>query len=198
MATHEGSVHDDRQLAAHDPDVLASDARIRTLVAEHRRFLGYLERRLGDRAEAEDVLQEAFVRSLAAAPAGDDERLVAWFFRVLKNAVVDQRRRTSARARALERLVDEDVTAQELEAEACRCVLALTEHLRPDYRDALRRIELDGVPVKDFALEAGVSAQNAAVRVFRARRALERELARACGTCATHGCLDCSCGASAG
>ena len=175
-----------------------SDGRVQTLVGEHRRFLDWLERRVGDRALAEDILQEAFVRSLDKLPPGDGERLVSWFFRVLKNAVVDHHRRGGARARALERFSQElDEADPEVESEACRCVLALTDHLRPDYRAALRRIELDGVAVKDFAAEAGITPQNAAVRVFRARRALEQELSRACGTCATHGCLDCSCGAGA-
>jgi RNA polymerase sigma-70 factor (ECF subfamily) len=31
------------------------------LVDNHRQFLGFLERRLGDRALAEDILQDAFV-----------------------------------------------------------------------------------------------------------------------------------------
>lgn len=180
----------------HHHDDSHDDARVKTLVAEHRRFLGYLERRIGDRALAEDILQEAFVKSLGRLPAGDDEKLVAWFFRVLKNTITDQHRRTDARGRALDRLAHELAEATsdaELEAEACRCVLALSEHLEPNYRDALRRIEVDGLAVKDFALEVGITPQNAAVRVFRARRALERELAKACGTCATHGCLDCSC-----
>lgn len=177
------------------PGAAPSDQRVRTLVGEHRRFLEWLERRVGDRALAEDILQEAFVRSLDKLPPSDGERLVAWFFRVLKNAVVDHHRRGDTRARALERFAHElDEADAEAEAEACRCVLSLTDHLRPDYRDALRRIELDGVAVKDFAAEAGITPQNAAVRVFRARRALQQELSRACGTCATHGCFDCSCG----
>jgi hypothetical protein len=32
------------------------------LVESHRQFLGFLERRLGDRALAEDLLQDAFVK----------------------------------------------------------------------------------------------------------------------------------------
>nr|MBA3538947.1 RNA polymerase subunit sigma-70 [Deltaproteobacteria bacterium] len=63
-----------------------------------------------------------------------------------------------------------------------------------EYADALRRIEVDGVSVKDYAEEAGISSSNAGVRVFRAREALRRQVARSCGTCATHGCLDCTCG----
>ena len=57
----------------------------------------------------------------------------------------------------------------------------------------IRRIDLEGLPVKDFAAEKGLSANHAGVRVFRAREALRRQVSRSCGTCAEHGCLDCSC-----
>jgi len=46
--------------------------------------------------------------------------------------------------------------------------------------------------VKDYADEAGISSSNAGVRIFRAREAL-KQVARSCGTCATHGCVDCTC-----
>jgi RNA polymerase sigma-70 factor (ECF subfamily) len=52
---------------------------------------------------------------------------------------------------------------------------------------------VDGTAVKDYAAHAGISASNAGVRVFRAREALRKQVARVCGTCAEHGCLDCSC-----
>jgi hypothetical protein len=44
----------------------------------------------------------------------------------------------------------------------------------------------------------GLSANNAGVRVFRARAALRSQVTRSCGSCATHGCLDCTCGAPVG
>ena len=76
-------------------------------------------------------------------------------------------------------------------AAARRGRLAAT--LKPEFSDALLRIELDGISVKDYATEAGISNSNAAVRVFRAREALRKQVARSCGTCADHGCLDCTC-----
>jgi RNA polymerase sigma-70 factor (ECF subfamily) len=48
--------------------------------------------------------------------------------------------------------------------------------------------------VKAFAEAAGITPNNASVRLFRAREALRQQLQRSCGTCAEHGCLDCSCG----
>jgi RNA polymerase sigma-70 factor (ECF subfamily) len=77
----------------------------------------------------------------------------------------------------------------------CQCVARLADNLKPEYAEALRRIEVDGVAVKDYAVEAGITSNNAAVRVFRAREALKKQVVRSCGTWADHGCLDCTCGA---
>jgi len=63
-------------------------------------------------------------------------------------------------------------------------------------RDALQRIDVDGVAVKAYADDAGISPSNAGVRVFRAREALRKQVARSCGTCAEHGCFDCTCAAA--
>jgi len=78
--------------------------------------------------------------------------------------------------------------------EACRCILGLAETLRPEYAAALRRVDVEGTAVQDFAREAGITANHASVRLFRAREALAKRLRATCRTCAEHGCLDCVCG----
>jgi RNA polymerase sigma-70 factor (ECF subfamily) len=176
---------------------------VTTLVKNHRDFLAFLQSRLHDRALAEDILQEAFVRGLdRLGTLANDESATAWFYRILRNAVVDHhRRRTSvdkrleAFAAELERHVEPD---GEVRGAVCRCVGELASTLKPEYAQALRRVEIDGVAVKDYAAEAGITSNNAAVRVFRAREALRKQVARSCGTCADHGCLDCSCDRSKG
>jgi len=178
--------------------VTESASVIEQLVANHREFLGFVERRVGDRALAEDILQDAFVRGFEKASAVEDsESAVAWFYRVLRNSVVDHHRRRASADRKLEGFANELATQGEAEVHAaiCGCVSRLAVMLKPEYAQALHRIELEGVAVKDYATEAGISSSNAAVRVFRAREALKKQLARSCGTCAEHGCLDCSCGA---
>lgn len=82
----------------------------------------------------------------------------------------------------------------ELMTTVCACAMSLLDTLKPEYADALRRVDLAGVSVKAFAEEGSMTANNASVRLFRARRALRRQVERICGTCAEHGCLDCSCG----
>lgn len=167
------------------------------LVATHREFLGYVERRVRDRVLAEEIVQDALVRSLEKV--GEvKESLVGWFYRVLRNAIVDHARRRAAQDRRLEALAAETASQvdPELEAVVCRCVTALADTLKPEYADVLRRVDVEGTPVKDYARASGISANNAGVRVFRAREALRKQVARACGTCADHGCLDCTCEAA--
>jgi RNA polymerase sigma factor (sigma-70 family) len=175
------------------PEVLGA------LLENHARFLAFVERREGSRDVAEDILQEAFVRSLERGQSlRSTDSATAWFYRVLRNAITDHFRRQDSRGRALDRLTAESEPAEapdaELEAVVCACVLSLVNTLKPEYATAIQRVDLDGTSVKGYAEEAGITPGNAGVRLYRAREALRRQLARSCGTCLTHGCLDCRCG----
>lgn len=166
-------------------------------LVEHRHeFLGFLERRVGDRALAEDLLQEAFARSLSKADQLEqEESAVAWFYRVLRNSITDYRRRAGSNAHKLEALQRElsESAEPELERAVCQCVGGLAETLKPEYAAALRAVEVQGMPVKDFATAEGISSNNAAVRVFRAREALRLQIKKCCGACADNQCRDCTC-----
>ena len=180
-----------------DPSTALSPEAIAQLVKGHREFLAFLERRVESRAVAEDILQTAFTRGLERGGDVKDEKVVAWFYRVLRNAVIDHYRQRSTTARAMEAWGREFPDVQEPEAELrqeiCRCVSGLLETLKPEYREALRIVDLEEGKLKDLAQQSGITADNAAVRVHRARAALRRRIEQACGTCSVHGCLDCSC-----
>jgi RNA polymerase sigma factor (sigma-70 family) len=152
MAAGEDSPHlarmEDSERGAFDPvtrpDVAA------TLVANHRDFLAFLERRVGDRRVAEDILQDAFVRGLGKLETlREDEAVVAWFYRMLRNAVIDHYRRKSALTRGLAAFAQEVETQESPSVEThdaiCRCVAELAGTLKAEYATALRRVEVDGV-----------------------------------------------------
>ena len=173
-------------------------ASVATLLENQRAFLQYLERRVGDRALAEDILQEGFAKVVARpeqAPA--DESVIPWFYRTLRNAAIDQFRRRGAADRAYEAFAREldthETPTADMEAEICACVSRLAATLKPEYAEALEAIEVAGTPVKTFAEQKGLSSSNAGVRVFRAREALRKRVTESCGVCAEHGCLNCTC-----
>jgi len=176
---------------------MGADAAAAVLVENHRAFLRYLERRVGNRELAEDLLQDAFARNLERLPSLPDEALVPWFYRVLRNAAIDRHRRHGAEQRALaafgRELGDAAEPPADLHQEICACVSRLAATLKPEYAQALQAVDVDGQPVRSFAEAAGLTPSNAGVRLFRARKALRQQLTRSCGTCAEHGCVDCSC-----
>jgi RNA polymerase sigma-70 factor (ECF subfamily) len=199
MSCHDHHDHHHDQPGAADERLLTPEV-VRTLVDNHARSLAFLERRVGRRDVAEEILQEAFVRGIdKSASLQHEESATAWFYRLLRNAIVDHYRRRDAERRALEGVAREADEAVEPDAElmdtVCRCVGTLVDTLKPEYAEAVRRVDVEGQSVKDFAGAAGITANNAAVRLHRAREALRRQVAVSCGTCATHGCLDCHCGA---
>ena len=188
--------------AAEEDDAAAPTPElVERLAGNHRELIGFLERRLGSRAEAEDVLQEAFVKGVEQEHSlQDGEAATAWFYRTLRNAVIDRYRRRGSQDRALAAFAAElEVAAEptsELERSVCACVGSLATTLKPEYAQALQRIEIEGQSVQGYAAELGIQPNNAAVRVHRARQALRKRVLTTCGTCAEHGCLDCSCRAS--
>ena len=173
--------------------------RMDALLRNHRRFLRFLEGRLRSREDAEEILQAAFVRGLErGAELRDDESVVAWFYRILRNALVDHYRRRASGRRAMEVRGRQDVAAvtaagPALERAVCACVNDLIPLLRPEYADILRRVDLGESTVEESARALRIKPGNARVRLHRARAALRRELERSCRTCAAHGCLDCTC-----
>jgi RNA polymerase sigma-70 factor (ECF subfamily) len=72
---------------------------VATVLAEnHRCFLTFLARQVPTREIAKNILQEAFVRSLTKPPKpATTESDLAWFYRVLRNAIVERCRLGSLR-----------------------------------------------------------------------------------------------------
>jgi len=183
-------------------EALPNPDAIRTLLQNQAAFLGFLERRVGDRATAEDILQDALERGLGhLQELRSNESALAWFYRTLRNAVIDRQRRGGAQLKALQAFAAELASAPdsspETHAAVCRCVGKLATSLRPEYAEALQRVEVDGLAVKDYAVQVGISAGAAGVRIFRAREALRKQVAHSCGSCARAGCLDCTCHSAA-
>lgn len=175
-----------------------SPAAIQQLVDSHRQFLAFLQGRVESRAVAEDILQSAFVRGLErGGDVRDDESAVAWFYRVLRNAVIDHYRHRASTERALEgwgkEFIAHEAPQAELQQAICQCISSLVGTLKPEYQQALRIVDLDEGSLKDLAEHSGTTAGNAAVRVHRAREALRKQVRTVCGSCAEHGCMDCHC-----
>jgi RNA polymerase sigma factor (sigma-70 family) len=165
------------------------------LKPERARFVRLARSRVETEADAEDVVQCALQRAATHAEALDDPaRARAWFYRILRRAIVDHHRARAAeppRAEVDDELVDE--RSPEPTHAPCTCAVRLLGELRPAYAEILRRIDLEGGEAGAVAESLGISVGNLHVRLHRARKLLREEVKQHCGV-ATHApCLDCTC-----
>ncbi|MBX7149558.1 sigma-70 family RNA polymerase sigma factor [bacterium] len=177
-----------------DPDIM------QILVKNHKRFLSFLSDRVGGVPIAEDLLQQSFKKMVDSPPdIREESNLIRWFYRVINNTLIDYYRAQGAEKRGLTNFKNElkGNTAKEedshLEEEVCACFVDLLATLRPEYAHLIRQADLSGRSVSELAQELKITENNLYVKLHRARQALRMSLERACGTCATHGCFNCTC-----
>lgn len=175
---------------AQKPDLLP------VLLARREAFLGFLAARLGgNRADAEDILQRGLAKAIVSAESlRDDERLIPWFYQLLRHALIDHARaRQSATAR--ENLYTSDTVALVDPAESarhlCSCLDPLIATLPPTQATLIRRAELGSESVSAVAASLGLTPNAASVALHRARATLREKLRSFCGDCASGACLDC-------
>jgi RNA polymerase sigma-70 factor (ECF subfamily) len=184
------------------PHSTTSSDSLLALLGRHAAFLGFVQRRVQDRALAEDILQSAYVRALQRGDTvRDRSAVVPWFYAVLRNAIIDHARSRQSENGALERWAAEleenqataDFSHEITRGIVCGCIEKLLPTLKPSYAEILREVDLGDRPLVDFAAAHKLKPGNAAVRAHRARAALKQELIRTCGVCSEHACLDCRC-----
>lgn len=180
-----------------EPKSAASGFVAEAVARERERYLSFVRRRVSQDEIAEDILQEATIRAFEQAHTLQ-ERLAfeGWFYRILRNAIIDFRRRNGVELRGKEAFLnqaEDRAEAHERAVHPCACVVPLLSELKKEYREVLHRVEIDDQKVRDFAQQEGISPNNAGVRVHRARAALKKQVETTCGTCAAAGCHDCCC-----
>ncbi|MEV6923579.1 RNA polymerase sigma factor SigJ [Dactylosporangium sp. NPDC051485] len=153
---------------------------------EHRDHLfGVAYRMLGQRADAEDAVQEAWLRYRGADTAGVTD-LRAWLTTVVGRLCLDQLRSARARRESyvgpwlpeplVERLPDAEPEPGEAVAFADSVSFALLlvlDALGPEQRLAFVLHDVFGVPFAEVASTLGTTAENARQLASRARRAVQ-------------------------
>lgn len=178
-----------------DDQALREHALPLMLVENHARFLAFVRRRVEVPEVAEDILQAAYMKALQRGGGVDRAHALPWFYRVLRNAVIDHYRRSAAAAPTVEveKAAAEMVVVEPDSPNVCPCASKELTRLRVDYAAALAEVDMGAAKVQEYARGAGISSNNASVRLYRARKALRNRLEKICGPCAGAGCFDCTC-----
>ena len=167
-----------------DPAVARPAQRLAELFDTHHERLYRLGRRLsGNRDDARDLVQEAFLRAaqaLESVPAGRANE-EAWLVRVLINLCRDRWRQQAVRRRlspSAAYAAPTMVVSGEAAAIAHATIWRALEKLPPRRRAIIVMCELEGLPIPSIAQTLGVTTVTVRWHLSKGRR----ELARVIGT----------------
>jgi RNA polymerase sigma-70 factor (ECF subfamily) len=148
-------------------------------------FLGFARKRLNDPELAADAVQDALLKALKSPDAPkDQEKLVPWFYQILRRTIIDLYRRQATRTVALETFAKEQSTpSAEGEQQICQCFRPLLATLPGQYAQVLNAVDLEGREPKRVARDLELTWNNVNVRLHRARTALRKRLDETCQAC---------------
>lgn len=169
------------ELARADPDAFAE---------LYRRYVtrvyAFAYRRCGAPDVAEDITSAAFERALRGLDSFQwrSSGFGPWLFRITANELADHHRRRaregSGRARVAARALLPDPPSDPADdigrRDATSEVLAAMDRLNPRYQEVLSLRYLSGLSPAEAAAAMGTSRATMAVVLFRATRALRREM----------------------
>ena len=156
----------------------------------HTGLRAFIAKRVGNEAEIEDLLQEVFLRVHQNAESlQEPERMVSWVFQITRNAIIDHYRSAERRRELLAGLATEieqekNVMAVEEESEGkyelSHCLRPMIDRLSPEYREAIRLVELEGLTNQEAATKLGLSLPGMKSRVQRGRQQIRKMLDECC------------------
>jgi len=172
-----------------DPEVLRRAQRgderafAQILRAYETPIFNYVYRIVGDRALAEDLTQEVFVRVYQALPRFSLRcKFTTWLFQVTKNRVLDELRARERRPHSVVAIEDaprlEVVDPPVERLETIEALWRAVRELNPDLKMALLLRDVTGLPYNEIADSLEITLATVKWRIFKAREEVQQALVR--------------------
>lgn len=145
------------------------------------RLRAFIRRRVADDAEAEDILQDVFLklaRRTGSLPAA--EKLPGWIFHITRNVIIDRYRTRKPGLPVPESFAGIADGRSGENDDLCAAFRRMIRTLPGPYREAILLTEIEGLPQVELAKQLGISVSGAKSRVQRARRMLKQTLVECC------------------
>jgi RNA polymerase sigma-70 factor (ECF subfamily) len=151
--------------------------------AYERPIYNYVLRLVGDRALAEDLTQEVFLRVYQGLPGFSlRSRFTTWLFQVTKNRVLDELRALERRPRGVVCIDDipplEVLDAPLERAETIDALWRAVEALNVDLKMALLLRDIVGLSYTEIADSLEITLATVKWRIYKAREEVQAALAR--------------------
>lgn len=154
----------------------------------------FIQSRVSDKQEAEDILQNIFIRIHKGIESLEyEDKVQSWVFGITRRSLVDYYRQ---KGRNKEQLLNENLEAKhtkdpvldlnefegshDVHEEVMSWLIPMIDELPDKYAIPLRMADVQGIKQQDIAGELGLSLSGVKSRVQRARQKLGQVLADCC------------------
>lgn len=145
-------------------------------------LFNFILKRVNSRQDAEDILQEAFVKiyknehTLVSKKA-----LKAWLYTIVKNTIIDFYRKKGIPTDTFEDVFDlSEEEKKDEDNEINKCISPIISSLPEKYRQAIETVEIKGTSQKELSKKLNISHSGAKSRVQRGRKMVKEMLEKCC------------------
>ncbi len=148
----------------------------------HSKLRQFIFIRVNSRDDAEDILQEVFIRIYKKIDTlKDEQKLSAWIFQITRNTIIDYyRAKKESGEYEDERFKVEAEVEEEAVQKLTPSLMEMIKQLPQIYKEAVILTELEGLKQRELADKLGISLTAAKSRVQRARHQLKEMLLDCC------------------
>jgi RNA polymerase sigma-70 factor (ECF subfamily) len=145
------------------------------------RLRRFVARRVDDAADAEDILQDVFLRIHTHRDTLlDEDKLTSWAYQVTRNAIADHYRGRRPTVLLPESVAAPEPPADDVTRELLPGLPPMLARLSAEDREALLLTEIAGLTQQELADRLGLSLSGAKSRVQRARKKLRFAFVECC------------------
>jgi RNA polymerase sigma-70 factor (ECF subfamily) len=147
----------------------------------HDRLCLFICGRMAYETEAEDILQDVFLRIHTHLDTVRDlDKLESWVYQIARNSISDYYRRRRDQVELQDMPFEDAIPEEDMAESMVPYIRSLVEALPEPYHQAILLTEYEGLSQKALAEHLGISVSGAKSRVQRAREKIKEMMLKCC------------------
>lgn len=150
--------------------------------AFNQELLGFIKARVNNTENAEDILQEVFIKIHSNINSvNDDNKITSWVYQITRNAIIDfyRKKKVEYPVDEFDQSLPEEIN--ETSADFSKCLKPFILQLPEKDKDILLKTTFEHVSQKEYATNNNLPYSTTKSRVQRARKALNNMFVQCCG-----------------
>ena len=145
------------------------------------KLLGFIKARVSNSENAEDILQDVFIKIHERSnQLKDESKLTSWVYQITRNTIIDFHRKKKL---PLSDHVEKEIKVEfesKTNPQFVRCLMPFVQELPEKYREALEKTIYGDMSQKEYAKELNLSYSAVKSRVQRARQMVKELFVSCC------------------